>query len=541
MTIPFKEPSKDFYRESAELKFIFDYLPEDHPVFVYADILKNLNTSKIEATYSPKGQHAYHPNMLMGLLVFSYCHGVFSSREIASRCRTDIGFMYMSWMLFPDHRTISDFRKENIKEFKAFFKESVLLGKGLGMVNLGHVSLDGSKFKADTSKHKAMSYAHMQKQEKELMKEIEDLLEKANQVDQAEDSFLGKQSGEEVAEELKFKEQRLEKIQKAKEALEKREEAENPGKEINGKKQISFADEEARIMGKKTFQYAYNAQISVESSHQLIVGEHLSQSANDKKEVEPAVREIEDTLGEKPAKMSLDNGYFSADNIESLEDANIDGYIAAGKENSGKITKEDFVYNNETDRYTCPAEKTLSLKSSGTDGTKVYQAGANDCEECSLRKSCTKSKQGRSLSIDGGEPTRQRMKEKMQKPKSKEVYSKRKSIVEPVFGVLKYVMGFMHFSLRGLQKVSGEFSLVCGAYNIKKIVKAILRGKVSPVTAKQEVVWQKSEEKWSNMTVFSASLLFGLLQNAIKSILVRSRSRCHMQLFRCDSCSRTAS
>jgi len=526
MTIPFKEPSKDFYRESAKLKFIFDYLPEDHPVFVYADILKNLDTSKIEEEYSPKGQHAYHPNMLMGLLVFSYCHGVFSSREIASRCRTDIAFMYMSWMLFPNHRTISDFRKENIEEFKKFFTESVLLAKKLKMVSLGHVSLDGSKFKADTSKHKAMSYARMQKQEKEVMKEIEDLLEKVNQVDQAEDSFLGEQSGEEVAEELKFKEQRLEKIQKAKEALEKREESENPGKEIDGKKQISFADEEARIMGKKAFQYAYNAQISVESSHQIIVGEHLSQSANDKKEVEPAVKEIEDTLGEKPTKMSLDNGYFSADNIESLEDAGIDGYIAAGKENSSKITKENFVYNDEADVYTCPVGKALSLKSSGADGTRVYQARANDCQECSSRKSCTKSKQGRNLSIDAGEPIRQRMKEKMQSPESKEVYSKRKSIVEPVFGVLKYVMKFVHFSLRGLQKVSGEFSLVCGAYNIKKIVKAILGGKLSPVTTKQEVARQESEEKWENMVVFLMLLLFGLLQGVINTILVRFRSRC---------------
>lgn len=527
MTIPFKEPSKDFHRESAELKFIFDYLPEDHPVFVYADILGNLDTSKIEAQYSPKGQHAYHPKMLMGLLVFSYCHGVFSSREIASRCRTDIGFMYMSWMLFPDHRTISDFRKENIEEFKAFFKESVLLAKGLGMVSLGHVSLDGSKFKADTSKHKAMSYARMQHKEKELMKEIENLLEKANRVDQEEDSFLREQSGEEVAEELKFKEQRLEKIQKAKEALEKREEAENPGKEIEGKKQISFADKEARIMGKKTFQYAYNAQISVESSHRIIVGEHLSQFANDKKEVGRAVKEIEDTLGEKPDKMSLDNGYFSADNVESLEDAGIDGYIAPGKENSSKITKENFVYNDDVDIYTCPAGKALSLKSSGAGGTKIYQVETNDCQECSLRKSCTKSKQGRSLSIDDGEPARQRMKKKMQSTKSKEVYSKRKSIVEPVFGVLKYVMRFVHFSLRGLKKVSGEFSLVCGAYNIKKIVKAVLGGRVSPLTVKQEVAESKLEEKRGNIVVFLMFLPFGLLQSVIKGDLSRFKNCCH--------------
>jgi hypothetical protein len=117
MAIPFKEPSKDFYRESAELKFIFDYLPKDHPVFVYADNLWRMDTSALEAKYSRIGQHAYHPKMMMGLLVYSYSQGVFSSREIASRCRTDLAFMYMSWVLRPDHRTISDFRKNGSPVF----------------------------------------------------------------------------------------------------------------------------------------------------------------------------------------------------------------------------------------------------------------------------------------------------------------------------------------------------------------------------------------------------------------------------------------
>lgn len=535
MVIPFKEPPKDFYRESAELKFIFDYLPEDHPVFVYADILEMLDTSEIEARYSPIGQHAYHPRMLMGLLIYSYCHGIFSSREIASRCRTDLGFMYTSWMLCPDHRTISDFRKDNIEEFKAFFKQSVLLAKEMGMVNLGHVSLDGSKIKADTSKHKAMSYAHMQKKEKELMKEIEDLLAKANRVDEAEDSFSGKQNGEEVAEELKIKQQRLEKIQGAKEALEKREEAENPGKEIEGKKQISFADKEARIMGKKgEFHYAYNAQISVESSHQIIIGEHISQAANDKKEVEPALKQIEDTLADKPAKMSLDNGYFSADNIEVLEDAQVDGYISAGGEGrtkeeientNCKINKEDFVYDEQTDQYRCPAGKTLELNSSGDDGKRVYQAKASDCLQCPLRSRCTNSEQGRSLSVDAGEPARQRMKDKMHNPESKEVYSKRKTIVEPVFGVIKSVMGFEHFSLRGLVKVSGEFSLVCGAYNIKKIINALLKGDVYPDSAIPGAEIVELGENGTNFASFFVFLLLRFIRKSLTSLSARFRFR----------------
>lgn len=535
MDIPFKDPSKDFYRESAELKFIFDYLPKDHPVFVYADILLKLDTSEIEKKYSPIGQRAYHPTMLMGLLIYSYCHGVFSSREIASRCRTDIGFMYISWMLQPDHRTISDFRKDNIEEFKKFFKSTVLLAKEMGMVNLGHISLDGSKFKADTSKHKAMSYGYMQKEEKKLMKEIENLLTRANRVDEAEDSYLGEQRGEEIEQELQIRKKRLKKIQEAKEALENREKAENPGKEIEGKKQISFADKEARIMGKRgSFGYDYNAQISVESSNQIIIGQHITQEANDKKEVKPALEEIEATLSAKPEKMSMDNGYLSAENIETLEEQEIDGYIATGREgktkeeiekSNRKITKEDFIYDKETDRYTCPEGKILGLKSSGSDGKKIYQAKASDCEQCPWRSRCTKSDQGRSVNVDAQEPVRQRMNEKMQNPESKEVYKQRKTIVEPVFGVIKSnSMGFVHFSLRGVKKVSGEFALVCGAYNLKKIVKkALFKGEVCPNSEIQGAKVVELEENGTNLASSFVFLLLRFIRKFLATLSVRFR------------------
>ena len=528
MKIPFKSPSKDFYRETSENKFIFDYLPSDHQVFVYAELFKELETSKIEAKYSIKGQNGFHPQMLMGLLIYSYSHGVFSSREIASRCRTDIAFMYISWMLFPDHRSISDFRKNNIETFKFFFKESVLLAKQSGMVNLGHVSLDGSKFKADTSKHKAMSYAHMQKREQELMNEIEELLEKASHVDQAEDSYMGEENGEEIAEELQFRESRFKKIQEAKIALEAREALENPGKEIDGKKQISFADTDARIMGKKgNFQYAYNGQISVESSHQIIVGEHLSEAANDKKEVKPALVEIKENSGEYPDKMSLDNGYFSADSIEALDDKQIDGYISVGRQAKTKeeiengqhaISKGDFIYNDTADEYTCPEGKTLKLKTVGKEGVKTYQAQSEDCFQCPLQEKCTNSKQGRTIKVDLKEPIRRQMTEKMQSPEAKDIYAKRKTIVEPVFGVIKSVMGFDNFSLRGKQKVSGEFSLVCGAYNIKKIVIAIQKGEVCPPPEKSEVWGVNLIVIWRLLLLFWSEFVFRPIKNVIQAL-----------------------
>lgn len=197
-----------------------------------------------------------------------------------------------------------------------------------------------------------------------------------------------------------------------------------------------------------------------------------------------------------PEKMSMDNGYLSAGNIEAVKDAQIDGYIATGREGKTreeiesrerKITKEDFVYEAETDQYRCPEGKVLALKSTNADGDKVYQAPASDCQACPLRNRCTTSEQGRTLSVDVGEPARRAMKEKMKTPEAKAVYSKqdspfgasgRKTIVESVFGVIKSVMGFVEFSLRGIEKVCGEWSLVCGAYNIKKVIQAMARGVV---------------------------------------------------------------
>ena len=233
-------------------------------------------------------------------------------------------------------------------------------------------------------------------------------------------------------------------------------------------------------MGKKgSFDYSYNGQITVESSHQIIVGEHTTQAANDQKELQPALEEVYENLGEKPEKASLDNGYFSADNLETLKEEKIDGYVASGgkakskediENTKSKIKKEDFVFNEEKDQFLCPDGKVLDLKSSSTDGIKVYQANPLDCQQCPLQAQCTTSKNGRSVKTDSKEPLREEMREKMQSPEAKEIYSLRKVIVEPVFGVIKSAMGFRGFNLRGKKKVSGEFSLVCGAYNIKKII-----------------------------------------------------------------------
>jgi len=470
MLIPFKKDPIEFNQNSLFPKNIFDLLPEDHECFVYEDIFKQLDTSSVETNYSVLGQNAYHPRLITAILIYAYSQGIFSSREIEKKCHEDLSFMFISHSNCPNFRVLSDFRKDNYEFFKECFKQSALLAMEAGMASLGHVSLDGSKFKANTSKHKEMSYARLKAKEKELTEEIEVLLAKAAKCDEEDEEYQDK-SGYEIPEELKIKEKRLAKIKEAKEALENREKELNPGKEIDDKKQISFADKEARIMGKKgDFDYSYNGQISVDEDNQIIVGQHLTQKANDKQEVEPALEEIKETTGNLPDKMSLDNGYMSDDNLEAFDGKDIDVYIATGKgekkdqrpieDSNRKIKKSDFSYDEDKDCFLCPAGHTLNLKTWSSDGKKVYQAVKAECDACPYKVRCCSSKRGepRTINSDDKEPLREKMNEKMEQESSKEIYKRRKKIVEPVFGQIKN-SGFRGFSLRGNEKASGEFSL----------------------------------------------------------------------------------
>jgi len=490
--IPFKQAPEKYLQGTFFPSNIFDLLPEDHECLVYSDILQQINVTSLHKNYSVLGQNAYNPKLITGILIYAYSQGIFSSRQIAEKLKLDIGFMYIGQMQKPNFRVLSDFRKDNIEFFKECFKQSVLLAMTAGLVSLGHISLDGSKFKANTSKHKAMSYGRLKAKERELAQEIEDLLKQAEKCDGEEDKKYKEKTGYEIPEDLRFKKDRLEKIRTAKEALERRENKLHPNKEIEDKKQISFSDHDAPPVNsnKGDFDYKYNGQISVDSKSQIIVGEHLSQNANDKKEVEPAIEELLATLGTLPKKMSMDNGYISGENLTTIEEKQIDAYVAVGrgeKENtsSEKLTKEEFVYEEKEDCFICPNGKKLELKSETNDGKKTYKAKKEDCNSCPFKAKCCSSKKGepRSITTDCYENLRQAMREKMQLEQSKEIYGLRKTIVEPVFGQIKNA-GFRRFSVRGMEKVSGEFSLVCAVHNIKKITRAIKNDLVSILNGK---------------------------------------------------------
>ncbi len=416
--------------------------------------------------------------------------------------------MFIAQMNCPNFRVLSDFRKDNTEFFHDCFKQTVKLAMELNIASLGHISLDGSKFKANSSKHKAMSYGRLKEKEQALTTEIDVLIDKASRCDEQEDCAYKEATGFEIRDDLQHKQSRLAQIKEAKESLEQREQALNPGKDIEDKKQISFADKDACIMGKKgNFDYSYNAQISVDEDSQIIVGQHVSQNANDKKEVKPALESLKETTGRLADKMSADNGYMSGNNLEALEEGPMDVYIATDKGEKKnktplegtdrKLVKADFEYNEADNTFRCAGGQLLESKENKA-GQRVYQGSSKICADCRYKSRCCQSDKGhaRTITTDDKEPLRQQMNAKMEQETSKAIYEKRKVIVEPVFGQVKNT-GFRGFSVRGKEKVAGEFSLVCSTHNIKKIVRAIGAGHVCP----------KFEKLIANRSIYGESLI----------------------------------
>ena len=476
MPVPFKDDPVEFNGRTLMAENVFDLLEKDDDCFIYEDIFSQINTKSIEEKYSMLGQHAYHPALIIAILIYSYSQGIFSSRKIEKKCKKDLSFMYISHRNCPNFRVLSDFRKDNWPFFVKCFKKSVKMAASLGMISLGHVGTDGSKFSANTSKHKAASYLHLKANEEKLDREIDELLRQADDIDRAEDKIYHNPNGCSIPDDIRIKEKRLKKIKKIKKELEEREERENPGKYIDPKKQISYADTKAKMMKSKGgFEYCYNGQISVDSRNQIIVGQHLAQNANDKNELIKAIDEIKINTGKTPEKISADAGYRSSDNISALKENSIDGYIATGKgkkdltDTDKKIGIKNFSYDDKKDVFICPAGTVLNLKSSGDK--RVYKAEEMVCGGCSLKCSAKKGSTATIYTDESG-IILAAMTEKMKKESSREIYAKRKVIVEPVFGQIK-TGGFVRFSLRGFEKAGGEFSLVCAVSNFKKIVNMI--------------------------------------------------------------------
>lgn len=411
-----------------------DWLAEEHLVYFVSDVVDQLDLSAMHAVYGEerRGQPPYDPRLMTKLLVYGYCTGVFSSRRIQKRLQEDIPFRVLAAGNEPDFRTISDFRKLHIGTLQGLFEQVLEMALEAGAVKVGRVALDGTKVKANASKHKAMSYGRMKEKQKQLGEEVKKLLEQAEAADEEEDRRHGGKRGDELPEELRRRETRLAKIKLAKRIIEQRarERAAAEGQSAakakqakpDDKDQYNFTDPESRIMkGGDGFVQGYNAQAAVEPKLMLIVGQSVTEAANDKKQLEPMVELIEQQSGQRPESILADSGYCSEENLAYLESAEqperqIDGFIATGKQKHG--------------------ERRLP------------------CKRGPLPKGATK--------VD-------RMKRKLQTKVGKAVYAARKCVVEPVFGQIKQARGFRQFLLRGKEKVKGEWALVCLTHNILRL------------------------------------------------------------------------
>ena len=422
-----------------------DYVAEDHLSRLIVSVVReSLDLSEIAASYrSDLGQLPFDPRMMTALLLHGYASGLYSSRRIAKAALERADFMMIVAGDPPDFRTISDFRKRHLQALAGLFVQVLKLAEKAGLVKLGHVALDGSKIKANASKHKAMSYERMKKREAELKAEVDRWLAAAEAADAEEDKLHGTKRGDEMPDWVADKEKRLAKIRAAKAELEaeakaaaaeeerRRAEAEErriaegrkkngrtpapPSAEPDGKAQRNFTDADSRILlTKDGYIQGYNAQAAVDATAQIIVAHGLTASMSDHGQLVELIDGIEANLGAKPKEASADSGYLSEANLQALADRQVSAYVATGRAKHPSEVKRNV-----------------------------------------------------------GGPLTRAMRDKLKRAGWRSRYRLRKQIVEPVFGQIKQARGFRQFLLRGIEKVRAEWAMICTAHNLTKLARAV--------------------------------------------------------------------
>jgi len=426
-----------------------EWLPERHLARFVVEVIDGLDLRAMSGAYRGSGSASYHPSMLLGLLVYGYATGVFSSRKLERATHDSVAFRFIAANDHPDHDTIAAFRRRFLKEIEALFVKVLVLAREMGVLQMGTVALDGTKIHANASRHSALSYEHAGKIEAQLKAEVAELLAKAEAADAADVP-----DGMSIPEELARREERLQKIAEAKAKIEarareryERELAEHEaklaaraakaaatGKKPGGKPpepptagpapkdQVNLTDEESRIMpvAGGGFEQCYNAQAAVAAGSMLVVATDVVQAANDKQEIEPALANLAAlpaALGETEALLA-DAGYFSEANVEACVTAGVTPAIARGRQPHHPPLAERFAKAAEAPKNPTPVEA---------------------------------------------------MAHRLKTPEGRALYALRKQTPEPVFGIIKSVLGFRQFSMRGLERVRGEWSLVTMAWNVKRL------------------------------------------------------------------------
>ena len=408
-----------------------DWMPEGHLAFFISDTVDELDLDAFYAPYrgrpNDRGNLAYEPRMLLKVLIFSYSQGIFSSRKIAAGIEDLVALRYLAAGNQPGHRTIARFRKDNAANFASVFAQIVKVAQAAGLVGMGTLAIDGSRVRANASKHKAMTYARMKEADKRLSKEIEAILARADGIDEAEDAEFGPDfRGDELPAELQRRETRRARIREAVRELEaeqaKKDEASGRGKGRTKKMkrpngtpkddaQHNFTDPESRIMKTSSggYEQCFNAQIAVDDKAQIIVASGVTASAADVRELIPTLDRAEEITAEKARQVLADAGYKSEANFKELEDRGVSALISLGRRED---TQE-----------------------------KAKCAG----------------------------PATTRMGASLESPEGRKLFKTRKHIVEPAFGWAKRVLGFRTFSMRGLALARAEWELVCAALNLRRM------------------------------------------------------------------------
>jgi transposase len=426
-----------------------EWLPEKHLARFIGEVIDGLDLSRMIGAYRGSGSASYPPGMLLGILVYGYATGVFSSRKLERATYDSVAFRFLAANDHPDHDTIATFRRRFLGEIEKLFVEVLKLAREMGVLQMGTIGLDGTKIHANASRHSALSYEHAGKIEAQLKAEVAELMAKAEAADAAD-----LPDGLSIPDELARREERLRKIKAARATIEARaqerharEMAEHDakmaareakigatGKKPGGKPpappvegaqptdQVNLTDEESRIMpvAGGGFEQCYNAQAAVATGSLLVVATDVVQAPNDKQQVEPMLEKIEalpDELGEVE-NLLADSGYFSAANVDACQEAGVEPVIAMGRQPHHPPLSERFAAPPEAPKEPTPVEA---------------------------------------------------MAHKLKTPAGRALYALRKQTPEPVFGIIKSVLGFRQFSLRGLDKVRGEWSLVTMAWNLKRM------------------------------------------------------------------------
>ncbi len=422
---------------------LHDWVEPDGLAAFLNDLVDELDLAPFLAAHDePRGMPPYHPRLMLKVLLYGYATGVTSSRKLEERLAADINFMFLAGQARPDHKTIAEFRRRHLAAFRGLFLDALRLCQAAGLAKLGRVAIDGTKLKANASRHKAMSYGRMTEREAALAAEVQAILAEAEAVDAAEDARYGDARGDELPPELRRRETRLAKIRAAKAALEAeaRERTGDPTAVPEPKAQRNFSDPDSRIMLSKPdgWIYGYNPQIAVDDGHQVIVATTLSADPTDTAALPELVDQIETNTGRRPGKVLADAGYASDDNLAHLEERGIDAYVATRR-----------------DRHSAKPPS---------------------------------APRGR---IPAGLTRRERMARKLTTKQGKAEYRRRKAIVEPVFGQTKEARGFRRFRLRGRVKVTAEWHLVCAVHNLAKLFRAGQASRAAGATRASGLVSQR--------------------------------------------------